>query len=63
MAARDGKGLGYWMIMAFAAVLALVSLALIGGGAYLIVLGGSWYYAIAGCCLTPGIGIRRDYPG
>ncbi len=48
MATRDGRGLGYWLIMGLAALVALASLALIGGGAYLIVLGGSWYYAIAG---------------
>lgn len=51
MAARDGRGLGYWLIMGLAALVAVAALALIGGGAYLIALGGSWYYAIAGLAL------------
>ncbi len=58
----DHKGIGYWLIMILAAVIALVSLPLIGGGAYLIVLGGSWYYALAGVALlvTAVLLLRRS---
>ena len=45
------RGIGFWLIMIFAAILTLASLPLIGGGAYLIVLGGSWYYLPAGLAL------------
>ena len=51
MSRGDGRGLGFWLIMIFAAVLALAALPLIGGGAYLIILGGSWYYLPAGLAL------------
>ncbi|WP_055045732.1 membrane-bound PQQ-dependent dehydrogenase, glucose/quinate/shikimate family [Devosia sp. A16] len=51
MAARNDRGIGFWLIMALAALLTVAALALIGGGAYLIVLGGSWYYALAGLAL------------
>ena len=37
--------------MVFAAVVGLISLPLIVGGVYLITLGGSWYYALAGLAL------------
>src|SRR5690606_17985047 len=45
------RGVGYWLIMLLALVLALASLPLIGGGAYLMVLGGSWYYLPAGLAI------------
>jgi quinoprotein glucose dehydrogenase len=51
MARADGRGIGFWLIMLFAAILAIASLPLIGGGAYLIALGGSWYYLPAGLAL------------
>jgi quinoprotein glucose dehydrogenase len=47
----DRRGIGFWLIMAFATLLALAALALTAGGGYLIVLGGSWYYALAGLAL------------
>ncbi|WP_128254807.1 glucose dehydrogenase [Falsirhodobacter deserti] len=42
-----GRG---WRFAAFALaiVLVLFGLPLVGGGIYLIILGGSWYYALAG---------------
>ena len=43
--------IGTWLITALAVVVALAGLALAGGGIYLIVLGGSWYYAPAGLAL------------
>lgn len=47
----ERKGIGYWLIMIFAALMALIALPLIVGGGYLITLGGSWYYALAGLAL------------
>ncbi len=44
--------IGFWLMMSLAAVLAAAGLALAGGGIYLIVLGGSWYYVIAGLALV-----------
>lgn len=38
-------------IRIFAIVIGLVGLGLLGGGVYLIALGGSWYYAITGAAL------------
>jgi quinoprotein glucose dehydrogenase len=51
MAARDGGGIGSWLIRGFSVIVGLAALLLIGGGAYLTVLGGSWYYALAGVAL------------
>src|SRR5690606_2466865 len=51
MSRGGGRGVGYWLIMVFALVLALAALPLIAGGAYLIALGGSWYYLPAGLAL------------
>lgn len=51
MSRDDGRGIGFWLIMIFAAILALAALPLIAGGAYLIILGGSWYYLPAGLAL------------
>ena len=42
---------GHWAVIALAVVLALIGLVLLGGGVYLIALGGSWYYAVAGILL------------
>ncbi len=42
---------GHWAVIALAIVLAIIGLILLGGGVYLVVLGGSWYYAIAGLLL------------
>lgn len=39
-------------IRIFAIVLGLVGLGLLGGGIYLIALGGSWYYALTGVGLA-----------
>lgn len=46
------RGGGWWIAaVILAIVLALFGLALLGGGIWLIVLGGSWYYALAGAGL------------
>lgn len=41
-------GFGYWLLKIFAVVVALFGLAMAAGGVWLIILGGSWYYLIAG---------------
>lgn len=45
------KGVGYWLTMLLALVLGVVGAVLLGGGVWLIGLGGSPYYAIAGLLL------------
>ena len=35
----------------YSLILLLVGLSLLGGGAWLVTLGGSWYYALAGLVL------------
>ncbi|WP_203561174.1 hypothetical protein [Jiella pacifica] len=42
------RGWGYWAVVVLALVLVLFGLPIFGGGAYLISLGGSWYYLFAG---------------
>ncbi|HUG62530.1 MAG TPA: membrane-bound PQQ-dependent dehydrogenase, glucose/quinate/shikimate family, partial [Methylomirabilota bacterium] len=39
------------LLLAVAAVVALIGLAMAGGGVWLIALGGSWYYALAGIAM------------
>lgn len=51
MAQGERHGVGYWLIKLLAVLLAIASLPLIVGGAYLIMLGGSWYYLPAGLAL------------
>ncbi|MEN3793530.1 hypothetical protein [Fulvimarina sp. MAC3] len=43
-----GRSWGYWAVVVLAIVLVLFGLPIFGGGAYLIWLGGSWYYLFAG---------------
>ena len=45
------RGIGFWLMAALALVLAVFGLLLLGGGVWLISLGGSWYYALAGAGL------------
>ena len=42
------RGFGYWAVMALAVLMILFGIPIFGGGAYLITLGGSWYYLLAG---------------
>ena len=42
------RGFGYWAVMVLAAVMVLFGLPIFAGGVWLIALGGSWYYALAG---------------
>ncbi len=59
------RKVGHWAIMLLAALLALIGIVLLGGGIYLISLGGSWYYALAGLLLlVSGVFLfRRDRTG
>jgi len=41
-----------WFVIAFAIVLLLIGVAIFAGGVWLITLGGSWYYALAGIGLV-----------
>ena len=45
---RRDRSLGYWGVVVLAVVIALFGLPIFGGGAYLMWLGGSWYYVLAG---------------
>lgn len=50
----------HWLLWLFGAVLALFGLAMAGGGSWLITLGGSWYYLLAGVVLLmAGIGLMK----
>lgn len=46
--ADANHGVGYWIPVFVAAILTVFGLPIIGGGLWLISLGGSWYYAFAG---------------
>lgn len=46
--AQSGRGFGYWAAIALAVVMALFGIPIFAGGVWLITLGGSWYYIIAG---------------
>ena len=53
---------GYAATVALAAVLAVFGLLILGGGIWLITLGGSWYYAVAGAglCATAWLLVQRS---
>ncbi len=42
------RGFGYWATIVLAIIMAIFGLPILAGGVWLIVLGGSWYYALAG---------------
>src|SRR5690606_35185293 len=46
--APSTRGFGYWAVVVLAFFMALFGLPIFLGGLWLIVLGGSWYYALAG---------------
>lgn len=51
MSMADGstsQSAGYWAVVVLAVVIVLFGLPIFGGGAYLVWLGGSWYYVFAG---------------
>jgi quinoprotein glucose dehydrogenase len=45
------RGLGYWATIALSVLIGVCGLLLAAGGVWLITLGGSWYYALAGAGL------------
>jgi quinoprotein glucose dehydrogenase len=46
------RRLAEWAVVALALIIALIGVVLLTGGVWLIVLGGSWYYALAGAGLV-----------
>lgn len=46
--ATNGRGFGYWAVVVLALVMVLFGLPILAGGVWLLTLGGSFYYAIAG---------------
>ncbi|MGB3335951.1 MAG: membrane-bound PQQ-dependent dehydrogenase, glucose/quinate/shikimate family [Devosia sp.] len=46
--ASTNRGFGYWAVIVLALVMALFGLPILAGGVWLITLGGSWYYTLAG---------------
>lgn len=48
MSVTRKRGAGYWATALLGLVLVLFGLPIAGGGAYLLYLGGSWYYLFAG---------------
>lgn len=48
----SGRGVGYWYTAFVGALLALLGLVLGAGGVWLALLGGSWYYILAGIGLV-----------
>jgi len=59
---RNTRGLGFWWTMFVAVLLILFGLPIAAGGAWLITLGGSWYYLLAGfgLLLTAYFLFRRE---
>jgi quinoprotein glucose dehydrogenase len=51
MVANPHRGIGFWLAMLLAVAIAIIGIVLFAGGIYLIGLGGSPYYAIAGLLL------------
>ena len=46
--ARQNRGFGYWAVTVLAAIMVVFGLPILAGGIWLITLGGSGYYALAG---------------
>ena len=46
--ARTVRGFGYWAVVALAILIVIFGLPILAGGVWLITLGGSWYYVLAG---------------
>jgi quinoprotein glucose dehydrogenase len=46
--AGANRGFGYWAVSVLAAIIVLFGLPILACGVWLITLGGSWYYALAG---------------
>lgn len=50
--AETTRGFGFWAVALLALVMLIFGLPILAGGAWLITLGGSWYYAFAGLGLV-----------
>lgn len=50
--AELNRGFGHWATVVLAVVMAVFGIPILGGGVWLILLGGSWYYAFAGLGLV-----------
>jgi len=50
--AELNRGFGHWATVILAVVMAVFGIPILGGGVWLIALGGSWYYAFAGLGLV-----------
>lgn len=59
------RGAGFWLTMVLAMVIVIFGLLIFGGGVWLAILGGSWYYALAGVglLLTAFFLFRRSVAG
>ena len=57
---RRRRGFGFWYSAILGAVVAIIGLLLAAGGAWLIALGGTWYYLVAGIGLiASGVFLMR----
>jgi len=52
-----GQSVAFWLTMVLGAILIIFGLPILGGGVWLITLGGTWYYAIAGLGLVVSGGL------
>lgn len=60
---RRPGGLARGLVIAVGVAIALIGLYMIGGGGYLAVLGGSWYFVLCGLALLgAGVLIARGHP-
>ena len=53
-------GFGYWWSLLFGIVIAVLGIVLAGGGGWLVALGGSWYYLVAGLGLVLAGGLTAS---
>jgi len=52
LASGRSRGIGAWLVIVFAAFLIALGAVIFAGGVWLLALGGSWYYLIAGAGLA-----------
>ncbi|GHA93288.1 hypothetical protein [Modicisalibacter luteus] len=61
ISATQPRGATGWALLIFALILAFLGLVLAAGGLWLVALGGSWYYLIAGLGLIlSGVLMAKD---
>ena len=59
MFGRERLGAGDWAVMALGVLFGLIGVVLTIGGGWLIAVGGSWYYLLAGLGLIAGVVLDR----